>query len=65
MGFKNIHSYLEPPELDTIFMCCAVLCLAVLLCLTLCDPMDCSPPGFSVHRDSLGKNTGVGCHALL
>ena len=21
----------------------------VLLCPTLCDPMDCSPPGFSVH----------------
>ena len=20
------------------------------LCLTLCDPIDCSPPGFSVHR---------------
>ena len=19
------------------------------LCLTLCDPLDCSPPGFSVH----------------
>ena len=32
---------------------------------TLCDPMDCSPPGSSVHGDSLGKNTGVGCHALL
>ena len=31
----------------------------------LCDPMDCSPPGFSVHGDSPGKNTGVGCHALL
>ena len=28
------------------------------LCLTLCDPMDCSPPGSSVHGDSLGKNTG-------
>ena len=27
--------------------------------------MDCSPPGFSVHGDSLGKNTAVGCHALL
>ena len=27
--------------------------------------MDCSPPGSSVHRDSPGKNTGVGCHALL
>ena len=27
--------------------------------------MDCSPPGSSVHEDSPGKNTGVGCHALL
>jgi len=27
--------------------------------------MDCSVPGFSVHGDSPGKNTGVGCHALL
>ena len=34
-------------------------------CLTLCDPMDCSPPGSSVHGDSPGKNTGVGCHFLL
>ena len=25
----------------------------------------CSPPGSSVHGDSPGKNTGVGCHALL
>ena len=24
------------------------------------NSMDCSPPGSSVHRDSLGKNTGVG-----
>ena len=23
--------------------------LVTQLCLTLCDPMDCSPPGFSVH----------------
>ena len=42
-----------------------VLCLITQLCLTLCDPMDCSPPGSSVHGDSPGKNTGVGCHALL
>ena len=35
------------------------------LCLTLCDPMDCRPPGSCVHGDSPGKNTGVGCHALL
>ena len=24
-----------------------------------------SPPGSTVHGDSSGKNTGVGCHALL
>ena len=24
-------------------------CLVAKLCLTLCDPMDCSPPGSSVH----------------
>ena len=34
-------------------------------CLTLCDPMDCSLLGSFVHGDSPGKNTGVGCHALL
>ena len=28
-------------------------------------PMDYSPPGFSIHEDSLGKNIGVGCHSLL
>ena len=44
-------------------------------CPTLCDPMDNSPPGSSVHGvypparllcpwDSPGENTGVGCHAL-
>ena len=38
---------------------------AAQLCLILCDPMDCSPPGSWVHGDSPGKNTGVGCHFLL
>ena len=40
-------------------------CLAAQSCLTLCDPMDCSPPDSFVHGDSPGKNTGVGCHVLL
>ena len=39
--------------------------LAAQSCLSLCDPTDCSPPGPTVHGDSLGKNSGVGCHALL
>ena len=40
-------------------------------CPTLCDPIDGSPPGSSVHgilgknSSILGKNTGVGCHFLL
>ena len=43
----------------------AVLSLVAQSCPTLCDPMDCSPPGSSVHGDSLSKDTGVGCHALF
>ena len=34
-------------------------------CLALCDAMDCSLPGSSVHGDSRGKNTGMSCHALF
>ena len=33
-------------------------------CPTLCDPMDCRPPG-SRPWDFPGKNTGVDCHILL
>ena len=41
----------------------AVLCIGTQSCLTLCDPMDCSPPDSTVHGDSPGQNTGVGWHA--
>ena len=41
------------------------VCLVAQSCLTLCNPMACSLPDSSVHGDSPGKNTGVGCHALL
>ena len=34
-------------------------------CVTLCDPMDCSLPGSSIHGIFLGKSTGVGGHFLL
>ena len=40
-------------------------CLVAQFCPTLCNPMDGSPPGCSIHGDSPGKNTGVGCRALL
>ena len=40
------------------------LCLVAQSCPALCHPMDYSRPGSSLHGDSPGKNTGVGCHAL-
>ena len=42
-----------------------MLCLVAQLCLTLCDPVDRNPPGSSVHGNFPGKNTGVGCQAVL
>ena len=44
---------------------CVLCANSLQSCLTLCNPLDCSPPGSSVHVDSPGRNTGVGCHALL
>ena len=34
-------------------------------CLTLCNYMDCSPTRLLCPWDSLGNNTGVGCHFLF
>ena len=45
--------------------CLVVLRLGIQSCPTVCDPMDCSPPGSSVPQDSSGKNTGVDFPALI
>ena len=43
----------------------AVCCVLVIQsCLTLCNPMDCSPIRLLCPRNSPGKNTGVGSHSL-
>ena len=43
-----------------------IVCVCVQLHLTLCDPMDCKPARPLCPWDSLkGKNTGVGCHAIV
>ena len=54
-GLQSLHSY--------------PLCCAVLSCLVMSHSLQphglYSPPGFSVHGDSPGKNIGVGCHVPL
>ena len=56
----------RPPGLSANWeLPCSVLCLVAQSCPTLCDTMNCSPPGSSAHGDSPGKNTGVGCHGLF
>ena len=58
---KHIRLWVMVPHYGSICKCT----LSCLSCLTLCHSMDFSLPGSSVHGDSPGKNTGVGCHALL
>ena len=48
---------LLPSKQGTQFCVCE--CLVTQSRPTLCDPMDCSLPGSSVHGDSPGKNTGM------
>ena len=47
------------------FMLCMHVHLHAQSCPILCDSMDCTPPGFSVHWYFPGKNTGVHSHFLL
>ena len=56
---KKSNQRLRRPEMKVVKL------LVAQSCPTLCDPMDCSPPGSSVHGDSPGKNPGVGVHAHL
>jgi len=37
--------------------------LVAQLCLTLCNPTDCSPPGSSDH--GILQVVGVGCHSFI
>ena len=54
----------EPPGKPIyVHLCCAVL-RRFFSCVWLCDPMDCSPPGCSVHGILQARITWVGCHGL-
>ena len=51
--------------LDFVFSFCTSVCVCAQSCPTLCNPIDSSPPGSSVHGIFLERITRVGCHALL
>ena len=61
--FSPIHYFYMNIILELVFT--EVKVSVAQSCPTLGDPVDCSPAGSSVHGDSPGKNTGVGCYALL
>ena len=63
----NIAEDLIYVSINNIFDGISLMCVCFVAqsCPTLCDPKDCSLPDSSVHGDSPGKNSGVGCHALL
>ena len=53
---------------------CVCVCVSICVCTVLwlasvvsnfMQPHDCSAPGSSVHGESPGRNTRVGCHALF
>ena len=56
------HLFIKHVLSSTICLC---VCESLELCPTLYNPMDRSLPGSSVQCDSPGKNTAMGCHALL
>ena len=53
------------PNLNMLYDLCVCVHLVTQSCPTLCNPVDCSLLGSSVHGDSPSRNIGVGCHALL
>ena len=48
---------------ETVIICCSLVELSDS-CLTLCDPMDCSMPGFPVHH-RLPEPTQTHVHILI
>ena len=48
-----------------VYLLLHLFCNLALSHVQLCNTMDCSPPGPSVHGNFPGKKTGVGCHFLL
>ena len=65
--FKALSSkFKQLINLELVFVFSGALhCVHAQSCLTLCNPMDCSPPDSTVHGTFPGKDTGVSCLFLL
>ena len=64
--FQGSTFSFPPPQsqgLAVLDILCA--CSVAQSCPSLCQPLDCSPTRLLGPWDFPGKNTGVGCHALL
>ena len=59
--WKGVWIFGREPVLS-ITLCCVK---SLQLCLTLCNPVDCRPPSFSVHGILQARILEWGCHALL
>ena len=62
VSLYEVGFQLQCPETVIIQYACVPVCEVAQSCLTLCNHMDCSLPGSSVHWDSPGKDTGVSSH---
>ena len=59
-GAKSVLPKNDPKDIRP-----SVCTKSLQLCPTLCDPMDCSPPGFSSHGILQARILEWGCHSLL
>ena len=62
------HPYIDPADIMA-YLRSGSLESEAVSCSVVSDSLQphglYSPPGFSVHGDSPGRNTGVGCHVFL
>ena len=65
---SSVHRILQARILEWVAISFSNACMhakSLQSCPTLCDPHGQQPSRLLCPRDSLGKNTGVGCHFLL
>ena len=64
-SFHSVQNYSMSSLIQNLGQQSIPLLCRFSLCLTLCDPVDCSLPGSSVHGISQARTLEWGCHVLL